>query len=104
MTNIILRIVILCDRSGMTNPAITERAATVRSGVLISPDSTAQSPIIMPATILTAPPMAFGSRRPASFIISYIIRTPIVSAAIENGAFSSDCASITSRVLFKRSG
>ena len=102
--NTIRRIVIAGARSGITKPLITESAATVRSGVLIRPEVTAASPIIRPPTILTAPPTALGSRRPAYLIISYIISTPTVSVIIENGAFCSDSARISRRVLFKSSG
>ena len=73
-------------------------------GVLISPEATAASPMISPATMLTAPPTALGSRRPASCMISYTSSTPIASAVREMGAFSSASARISSRGAVQQFG
>ena len=98
------RMVMAWFRSGTTKPLITASAVTVSSGVLIKPEATAASPIISPATMLTAPPTALGSRNPASRTISYARVMPIASAVKENGACSSASAKISKSVRFSNSG
>ena len=90
--------------SGITKPVVTDSAVTVSSGVLMKPEDTAASPMMSPATMLTAPPTAFGSRIPASRITSYMSSTPMDSVIREKGAFASASVSSCSRVLFSSSG
>ena len=94
----------LVFRSGMTKPLMTAMAVTVSMGVLMSPEETAASPMMSPATMLTAPPTAFGRRSPASRILSYTRSTPTVSAVRERGAFCSASARISSSVRLSSSG
>ncbi|MDE5564706.1 MAG: hypothetical protein K2I93_06085, partial [Oscillospiraceae bacterium] len=73
-------------------------------GVLTSPDATAASPMISPPTMLTAPPTAFGSRSPASLMISYISTTPISSKGSDSGSSASALVSRSRSVLLSSSG
>ena len=70
-------------------PAVTAMAVIVSMGVLTRPDATAASPMMMPATMLTAPPTTFGSRSPASRTISYITSTPSPSSGSDSGSSAS---------------